>query len=312
MAKILVIDDDVFICKVVTSILKEDGLDVTTIHSGEEAANLMVCEKPDLILLDVVLPKMDGYATCKLLKEDPDTAEIPIIFITSATDLSSIVKGFSAGGIDYIPKPFSPVELSARVKAHLKNKLMTDLLRITNDELAAANEKLETMLEEKRRWAMVDSLTGLYNRHFFMENQSKWWESASLGVPLFIAVLDVDNFKKINDLYGHCAGDYVICTISDHIRLHCKTDDAAIRWGGDEFLMIFSGWEEKALIAEVEQLCRTLSDHRIFYENIEIDCTLTVGITKVDPSKSIEENISKADAALYDGKVLGKNYVVFK
>lgn len=310
MEKILVIDDSAFICGIIEATLGSEGFEVVAVHAGEQALGVTVSEKPDLILLDVILPGMDGYGTCRLLKANPLTAEIPVLFITSSSDDESLVKAFAAGGADYIPKPFSTVELLARVKAHVKNKLMTDLLKSANDELERTNQKLAEMLEEKRQWAMRDSMTGLYNRHFFKEQQPRWNDSAQAGVSFCIALLDVDDFKKVNDQYGHCLGDYILCTIADIICNCCEKEDVAIRWGGEEFLVVMPQRVKKSAAVIAEQIRKVVSQYPFSYEDVEITCTVTIGIAVIDPTLSVEKNIARADASLYKGKKSGKNCMI--
>lgn len=311
MSKILLIDDSPFICNIIETILTGEGYVVAIAHTGVDAIEVVRAETPDLILLDIILPRVSGYEICKILKENRLTKEIPIVFITSASDDKSVVNAFSAGGVDYISKPFKPVELLARVLVHVKNKEMRDLLKAANDELARTNQALAETLAEKHLWAIKDSLTSLYNRYYFMEKQPIWEKQAASGEKLSVILADVDNFKRINDQHGHFVGDYVLRTIA-HLMLECcGTGSTVVRWGGEEFVALFQS-DAVMAISQAEKLRQMVAKHRFRCDELLLSCTITIGVRQIDPRLSLEKNLAIADEAMYEGKQAGKNRVVVR
>lgn len=311
MSKILLIDDSPFICNIIETILKGEGYAVSIAHTGVDAVEVVRTEEPDLILLDIILPRMSGYEICRILKESQLAKEIPVVFITSASDENSVVNAFSAGGVDYISKPFKPVELLARVLVHVKNKEMRDLLKAANEELARTNQALAETLAEKHLWAMKDSLTTLYNRYYFTEKQPVWEKQAASGEKLSIILADVDNFKSINDQHGHFVGDYVLRTIANLMLEYCGKNSTVVRWGGEEFVALFQS-DAVMAISQAEELRQMVAKHPFRCDGLVLSCTITIGVTQIDPRLSMEKNLSIADEAMYEGKQTGKNRVVVK
>ncbi|MEF9940676.1 MAG: diguanylate cyclase [Lachnospiraceae bacterium] len=316
--KVLVIDDSIIICSTVEQILQQYQIETVMVHTGNEALECAVREMPELILLDIVLPDMNGFEVCKRLKEHDATSEIPIIFITSMSDEDSIAKSFTMGGADYVPKPFSDVELLARVHFHIQNKRTTNLLKKANDELELTNRKLELTnqqlaeaLEEKRQWAYKDQLTNLYNRHYFSEMLSQW-SKQSLMTNFSILMLDLDDFKKINDTYGHFAGDYILYTASEILLTCLKSEHIAVRWGGEEFLIVLPDSDQHTARALAESIRFSIESYPFCYDGIPLSCTTTIGVTQINPDISIEKNLINADMALYEGKNSNKNCIVVK
>lgn len=310
MSKILLVDDSPFICSIITKVLGQEKFQVIAVQSAEYVFEAVHREKPDLILLDIILPHISGYEICGLLKKSSSTSEIPVIFVTSASDEKSVLKAFATGGVDYIQKPFSSVELLARVRAHIKNKEMTDLLRAANEELARTNQQLAEMLEEKRLWAIKDSLTWLYNRHYFTEMQPVWSKQAEAGMPVSILLMDVDDFKKVNDQYGHIVGDYVLCTIAK-MMIQCFGErSTTVRWGGEEFVALLPSVEIQQAAEVAQRLRKAVEEYPFLCGGVSLRCTITMGAVQIDPTMSMEKNLARADEAMYAGKLGGKNCVV--
>lgn len=302
---VLVIDDSIFICNIVEKQLASESINILRAYDGKSALDMVKEIKPNLILLDLMLPDMDGYDVCKKIKEVPANDDIPIIFLTSKGDEDSIVKAFKVGAIDYISKPFSTIELDARVKAHLENKRIKDALRQINIEL-------ENALAENKRLAYTDKLTGLYNRHYFLENIEKFRENSKLNnTNLWIALFDIDDFKKINDIYGHHHGDFVLANVALIIDKHCSQTGMSCRWGGEEFISAVYDVSDEELEVKIQSICNEVYNYNFKCGDIDVHCTLSVGISKFDFSLSIDENIILSDKAMYYKKRNGKNGYYF-
>lgn len=296
---VLIVDDSIFICGQIKMILKEENLILAEAHSGEEAILELKRCRPDLILLDVVLPDTEGYELCQMIKAQ-DQNQASIIFITSKDSDEDVVKGFSMGACDYIKKPFKKDELRSRVLAHLKMKKQKDELDRMNRELQMNMEKLNYM-------AFRDGLTGLYNRRYVQDDlMDQMADESRKNVTDVIIMGDVDNFKLVNDRYGHEAGDMVLVCISNIMESVCKRHKV-IRWGGEEFLIVlFSVTEEEAY--EISERVRTQIEGFPFVHNgVSFRCTITLGLNAYDRSVSMEENIARTDKALYYGKNHQKN-----
>ncbi|OJT89993.1 diguanylate cyclase response regulator, partial [Clostridioides difficile] len=226
---ILVVDDSVLMCDLIDKTLTKDNFKVKKAFNAIEAKEFIEEFIPDIILLDIILPDNSGFEFCKEVKSNARTADIPIIFITSKNTDTDIVKGFGVGAIDYMVKPFSMTELKARVIAHLEVKKSQDKLKKINNEL-------ESSLEKLNRLVVRDYLTGLYNRRHIINQlmeQRRINKYSETSISLILG--DIDDFKVINDTYGHEAGDFVLTVISSIIKKNCRQIDTVSRWGGEEF-----------------------------------------------------------------------------
>ena len=213
--QILVIDNSKTIHPLVKVILSEEPVEVHSAMDAKYGMVLAASIRPDLILLDVDMPGMDGFEACKQLKADPATANVPIIFLTSHSTVAEKVRGLGLGAIDYVTKPFNRAELMARVRTSLR----------TNQSIR--------LLEEK---ATIDALTGLGNRAMFDQRlEAEVCLHVRTKHPLSCILMDVDRFKRINDTFGHPFGDKVLKRIAEIITDLCRTEDVACRYGGEEF-----------------------------------------------------------------------------
>lgn len=298
---ILVVDDSPLMCKIVKNIFKEINIQVIEDTTGENVLDIATMYCPDIILLDVILPKTNGFDICKILKQHPQTKDIPVLFITGREDQTAVVKGFEAGGVDYICKPFNAVELIARVKSHLE-------IKRSHDELKAINIELSKALEENKRLATTDKLTNLYNRHFFLKNLETYRLKAINDNFTFSLIIgDIDDFKKVNDTYGHGIGDYVLASVASIIKQSCRQPDIVCRWGGEEFIVLVLG--AKAIEANqlAEKIRTSVEYYEYEHEGTKLKVTITLGISEYNPMYTTEKNIDLADKALYRGKENGKN-----
>jgi len=219
-----------------------------------------------------------------------DTKEIPVIFITGNNDSKSVIKGFEVGAADYVPKPFIAEELKARVKVHMQN--------------LKSQRQLKILMDELRERATTDSLTKLYNRRYFLEKINLLIAN---NTTFSLMLFDIDNFKRINDTYGHNAGDLVLTSIAHIFKLILREEDIISRWGGEEFMVCLPNYDVDTAIKVAEKLRLEISKFDFVYEGQHIKCTITGGLAQYDSSLCIEKNITKIDAALYIGKSNGKN-----
>lgn len=291
---ILVVDDSNTICSIIKSILEKPTLQVVVANSGEDSIKVATELRPTIILLDVLMSGIDGYETCSILKQNSITKDIPIIFITSYNDSRSILKGFEVGATDFISKPFIPEELQARIKVHMQN------IKIQNE--------LQYLMQELKEMAITDYLTKLYNRRYFTERLQEFVNQDE--EPLSILLFDVDNFKQINDSYGHNVGDIVLVGISDIFKHLLRPNDILSRWGGEEFIICLPNTTLEVAYDIAEELRTEVSKFVFRHSGVRFICTVTAGIIEYDREFSTPKNITFADDALYQGKSSGKNCCV--
>ena len=290
---ILVVDDTVTNLDILVDLL--DEYDVIDATNGKDALEIVEEENISLILLDIMMPDMDGYEVCKKLKENSSTKDIPIIFITAKTDEDSIEKAYDVGGSDYVTKPFQPKELISRVKKELK---------------------LQELMDELKLLASTDPMTQLYNRRYFT-NVTKH----ILGLakrqeqPLSLIMADIDKFKNINDTYGHHIGDEVIVYLAEIMKKQQRESDIICRYGGEEFVILLPNTDLKNAKLIAENLRKTIETSSIDLENNEkLNFTLSLGVSVVDVKNedNIFEVLQRADEALYEAKESGRNKICSK
>lgn len=297
---VLAVDDSLMICEQIKTALKSEDMDLYIAHSGREALERMGECRPDLILLDIILPDMEGYELFGKIKE-LDRNNAAIVFITSKDSERDVIRGFSMGASDYIKKPFRMEEMKSRVIAHLDAKRQKDELNLLNEELRANMEKLNTIVYR-------DELTGLYNRHYLAEKVER--DLADSDRQDALIMVDVDNFKHINDSYGHDAGDTVLVCLSSIMEDLCRRH-RVIRWGGEEFLIVLYAVDKQAALALAEQIRLEISEFPIVYNDVTFFCTVTMGLCAYRKDLSFKQNVECADQALYCGKKSGKNCTVW-
>lgn len=301
MSRILTVDDSPLICSLIEEILsQEENVSIQSVYTGGEALESIRVRRPDLILMDVMLPDANGYELCKLLKNEWMMGDVPIIFLTAKNDATCVVEGFHAGAVDYICKPFSTIELKARVLCHLRNKLMSDKLK----ELEMAKELL-------RQQGLQDPLTNIYNRRYFIENLDSWYSEVIMGRKISILMADIDDFKHINDTYGHAAGDDVLIMVADILRKAVGARGIAGRWGGEEFLVVLLDTDGEQAMKIAQIICQTIHQFDFTSKDLHIRCSITIGVTECTPEVGMDKTFLYVDEALYQGKSTGKNCCVF-
>ena len=298
--KILAVDDSLLICQQIEKVLKNEEYTVYKSHSAKETLELLEEVDPDLILLDVILPDMEGYELFEKIKEK-DKNHAPVIFITSKDSEQDVIRGFELGACDYIKKPFRPEELKSRVKAHLEDKR-------ERDELKILNETLKANMQILNRVAYRDELTGLYNRRFVVEKLAQDLMEPNRQDAL--VMIDVDDFKHVNDCYGHDAGDMVLVCISNIMESVCRRHKV-VRWGGEEFLIILMAVTKQECFEVCEEIRKEIQAFPFLQGNTTFYGTVTLGISLYDKEQSFKMNMTHADMALYRGKKTGKNRTVW-
>ncbi len=309
---VLIVDDAPENLQALAECLKT-GYRIKVAKSGQRCLELAEKDpRPDLILLDVSMPDMDGYEVIKLLKENPSLESIPVIFVTGRDSVNDEEKGLTLGAVDYVTKPYSPIVVRARVNTHIELKQQRDQLK---------------------RLAMYDQLTGLYNRHFLIESaKQKVAHSRRHGVSLSLIILDIDHFKQVNDQYGHNEGDLVLKHVAQTIQSVFREDDllgvggadgkqkaspegsgseaqrsgVVARYGGEEFVVLLSHCRLNDAYNKADSL-------RAQVENLMPQgrrTTISCGVAELTEGESFDEFVNRADAALYSAKNNGRNQTV--
>ncbi|MCP4118838.1 MAG: diguanylate cyclase [Desulfobacteraceae bacterium] len=294
--RILVVDDERFNLNVLADLLKTDYT-VILAKNGEQALERAGKQPPDLILLDIMMPGMDGYQTLKALKENQTTREIPVIFITALGGGEEEEKGLLLGAVDYIVKPFQPAIVMARVKIHLK--------------IVRQRKLLENI-------ALLDGLTEIPNHRSFTERFAQEWQRAMRSrAPLSLGILDVDHFKQYNDTYGHGQGDEVLKTVATVLTQELKrTPDFAARYGGEEFAMLLPETDARGAAKVAQKICKAIEDLGIEHAGSSASRWLTVsigGTTLVPTMEQTEGQLFEtADKMLYEAKKKGRNQATWQ
>lgn len=294
MDKILIVDDSVVQAAQLKSILEED-YDITTAHTAEEGLNYASSQDFSLILLDVVMPGMDGFMLLKRLQEEIITRSIPVILITSLSDIQNEQRGFILGAVDYITKPFHPLIVQARVNTHIK---------------------LYKYRKQVEQQSMTDQLTGIANRRKHdLFSVAKWNESTRLKIPFTICMFDIDHFKVYNDTFGHPAGDKVIIAVANTLSTYLRrTTDFVARYGGEEFVAIIVGGDARTHFEYMKKLRKGIEDLHIPHaSSVSKWVTVSIGGVTVLPTDSTQypTYLNIADTMLYDAKHFGRNQVVW-
>jgi diguanylate cyclase (GGDEF)-like protein len=260
--------------------------------SGEQALALCASKEPDLVLLDVVMPGMDGLEVCRRLKADEATRDIPVIFVTAHNDEAAETRGLDAGAVDFISKPINPTIVRARVRTHLTLKAQADLLR---------------------QWVYVDGLTGVFNRRHFDEHlAAEWGRAVRAGTALSVVLIDVDFFKRYNDRYGHQAGDDCLRRVAATLKAGVKRPgDMVARYGGEEFACLLPDTPLAGALELARQLGQDV--HGLAIEHGDstvapvVTVSLGVGCKREDAVGTPAALVREADAQLYIAKSEGRH-----
>lgn len=308
---IVIVDDMPDNLRLLAGILKDKGYKVRPAPSGTRALATIHKEPPELILLDIMMPGMDGYEVCRQLKAKQGTKDIPIIFLSALNEVFDKVKAFKAGGVDFITKPFQVEEVLARVRTHLTIRAQQKALALQNEELLKKNALITEQAKKLELLATKDFLTGLSNRRDFLERAGQEEKRFKrIGRPFSFIMLDIDHFKKVNDTYGHTCGDEVLGQVSRALEKALRAQDVLARWGGEEFICLLPETGADGAKSAAEKIRTDMERQRHACIASDLSITVTLGVCVYDGSCTIDEAIRRADDALYKGKKDGRNQVV--
>jgi diguanylate cyclase (GGDEF)-like protein len=287
---VLIVDDTKTNIDILLNLLGEK-YDIVVALDGESALETVEESSVDLILLDIMMPNIDGFEVCRRLKSNENTSDIPVIFLTARDDEESIERAYEIGAIDYITKPFKPIELLARINTQLRVKELIEHLNFISS---------------------YDEMTGIYNRRKFFELSEK--KFAQNRNDMYAVMIDIDKFKNINDNYGHPMGDRVIKLVTKTISYFISGDAVFGRLGGEEFGIVCNYSSSSSVVDNIEKIREAIENLEIISDNGDsIKFTISEGVAKASPeTKNLDELLKYADMSLYEAKGLGRNRVIFR
>jgi two-component system chemotaxis response regulator CheY len=298
---VLVVDDSEVYLKLIEHTLSREFDCVHQARNGREALEIFERERPALVITDCMMPDVGGFELCQRIRA-AQSSYVYIIMVTSISETENVVKGLAAGADDYLTKPFHTDELLARVKV---GRRLVDLQR---------------QLEEKNRllehFALTDSLTGLPNRRA-IEAWAAHELPASIrhGFSFWVVLIDLDHFKRVNDAFGHDAGDRVLRVFADILRSNTRSSDISGRIGGEEFLHVITHADETHMPMVVDRTRARLNGHAFSFNGTDVTVSASFGVAGFAPREPVpafSELIARADRALYRAKQLGRNRVEFE
>ena len=318
---ILIIDDSAVQRKVLQRLVEREGLGETLLAENAWVA-LEILDKPDcatsvdLILLDFLMPGLNGIETCRMIKERESLQDVPVIMVTSVGDLDNLAAAFEAGVMDYILKPVQAVDLLARSRSALRLKHEIDKRKKRERQLREMSEKLREANRQLEELSHMDDLTGIFNRRQFEKTYENEWRRASRsGMPLSVIMMDIDFFKKLNDRYGHPYGDWCLKQVAGELTRNLRRPaDLVARYGGEEFVAVLSETDGEGAAKVAEAIRSGVEGLGIRHEDGlkpgEI-MTLSLGLAtaRPEPDSDRAELLQRADQALYEAKAQGRNRV---
>ncbi len=282
MANILVIDDSSSNREFISSVLEYEGHKILQASNGLDGIEMAEIHDPDVIILDIMMPDMDGYETCRIIRSHPLAALTYIIFLSAKGKVNDRVTGLDTGADAYLSKPFEPEELKAVVRTGVRTT-------------------------RECRNAMKDGLTGLWNRRAFDSMLSHEFESAiRYDYPVSLAIMDIDHFKAVNDNFGHDEGDLVLAIIAAMLHKIARPSDLTFRWGGEEFVWLLPHTSLDNATIAAERLRSMIELHH--FEDVG-SLTASFGVTDVKKSDTTETLWKRGDEALYLAKHNGRNRI---
>lgn len=302
--RVLIVDDERLNINILNDALQDKYKIKVALNGAQALDRAMSYPQPDIILLDIIMPGMDGFEVCQKLKVNPDTADIPVIFITAKSSEEDEIRGLELGGADFISKPIRPEIVRARVKCHVT--------------LLLQKRQLKKMHEQVLAISLLDGLTGIPNRRRFDEFlHQEWSRSRRSRTPLGLLMMDIDHFKLYNDHYGHSSGDIclkqVAGVLSTHIR---RPPDLVARYGGEEFACVLPDTDLNGLRHVGRSFLESVRALGIPHAKSPVAeiVTLSIGGTTIVPSREapVRQLIEAADALLYQAKENGRNGITIK
>jgi two-component system cell cycle response regulator len=300
MPHVLVVDDDKAQISLIQDALGCENLEIVSAVDARETFEAIYRQTPDLIILDIGLPEEEGFDILRSIRVEPRYDAVPIVIYSGYNDIENKTRALDLGAVEYLEKPLHTRELAAHVRAILRFKL-----------------KQDQIFEEYKRLSelsLIDPLTGAYNRRAldtFLK--SRFSESSRHGIPVSCVMFDIDHFKDVNDSHGHHVGDIVLKDISDLIRGVCRQEDALIRYGGEEYLVILFHTPRDGAEIFGERVRERVAGHKFKAGDLEIEITMSGGIASQpedDVSSDPEAIIKLADKRLYAAKRAGRNQII--
>lgn len=310
MTVVLIAEDDPEINELMALTLRMEGYEVIQARDGEQALQYVAKQMPDLVLLDVMMPRISGYDVARQLQKDPTTSHIPIIFVTAKHEMEDLVQGLELA-VDYVSKPFAMPELLARARTALRVSKLQEELRISNEQLA--------------RLAITDELTGVANRRGFDTHmEDELWRAVRYGQSLAVVMFDLDHFKSVNDTYGHPQGDLVLKAFAEVLLHSSRRIDKIARFGGEEFVALLPSTDATGAATFAEKVRATTEALLIPRPSSDgqelppIRVTVSGGAAVAREIEQDEENIvalnhalvQAADQCLYKAKAGGRNRII--
>jgi diguanylate cyclase (GGDEF)-like protein len=284
--RVLIIDDSKQIHALIKSRLEGEGLELHSCFSAEQGITTAGQLLPDLVLIDMEMPQIDGFEICRRLKSQPATMTIPVVFLTGAGSPREKLEGLDVGAVDFVSKPFDPAELRARVRAALRTKYLLDLLH---------------------KKAMIDGLTGLWNRTYFDQTLAAQLSlSRRSGQPVSVAMADLDHFRSINDRFGHLTGDEALRVVAACMQATCRIEDVVCRFNGETFAVIVPNTPADRAAIMCERLRKKMGELKLTHRGMPVTLTCSFGIADMATSGDAQI-IAAAQAALKSAKQLGRN-----
>lgn len=309
--KVLIVDDNLQNIQLVAGIMEREGYEVVLSMSGRSALEYARENAPDIILLDIMMPEIDGFQVCHILKENAVTRSIPVIFLTARGNEGDIAQGFNMGAVDYVTKPFSSIELAVRVRTHLKLSHANKVILQYNQKLEKVNKQLNKALDQLKIAANTDPLTSLSNRRYIIDHLKREILRYKRYRGTFVLLIaDIDFFKKFNDVYGHDCGDMVLVNLARIFMKNIREQDCVARWGGEEFLFLLTETDQAGGLTVAEKIRKEVEISNISYENQLLKLTVTIGVAEYNAPVGMDNILKNADMALYHGKETGRNRVI--
>jgi diguanylate cyclase (GGDEF)-like protein len=298
-ARILIVDDHEDNVELLRARLEARGYETLSATDGEQAVQMVESTLPDLVLLDVMMPRVDGIEAARRIKGNKELPFIPIIMQTALDSTADKVEGLDAGADDYITKPINFAELEARVRTQLRVKALV--------------EEVERQKQELERISRTDGLTALDNRRHLEERLEEMFEHARrLHEPLACVMVDLDHFKSVNDTHGHQAGDAVLQQLAAILRREAREIDRVGRYGGEEFMLLLPGAQIDSAVTFAERVRRAIEAHTFTFDGGTLQRTGSFGVAGWPHPRVVNADglVKASDEALYVAKETGRNRVV--
>ena len=308
---LLIVDDSALIRKSVVKVVQSAQIfgRILQTPNGLEALEILLKEDIDLLISDISMPRMDGFKLLTTLRNLEKYKDLPVILLSSQNEAHQKIKGLQGGANDYVTKPFEPGELVARIKNLLMMKELQDELAKKNKAMELANKKLEQL-------SVTDELTGVWNRRYLWERlEEEITKARRFNLTVSCLMIDIDDFKVINDTYGHITGDTVLIEIAKILKSQCRNHDLLARFGGEEFVMVLHQTDLDGAVQLAQRLVKAVERHPFSTEDQRtLKATISIGVATYPAQDITDVNglMKKADEALYQAKRRGKNRVISK